>query len=986
MMRAAHTQSIKLCCTLFLFLLLILSQRATGQDLENYVNKPVAKVSVIVEDVAQQPGTEDLKNLLRVREGRPYSAVEARRSLLALYESGRVANARVEVQEAQAGTLNVTFFVIPQARIGEVVFSGLVEVNEDEMRAKLSEMDRGLKFSEANVQRAAEQIYETMRDRGYYQTAVEPKIEYDPTGSTADVTFNIITGKPATIAAINLSGQFKLSETALRTAMKTRTGVRFSRTQLNLDIQQLMQMHLAEHYLSAQIGPPDITYNDTENAITINLPVRTGPRFAVKVAGYEISEKRLKQLLPMLREGGVDSAVLDDSAERIRGYLQEEGYFFAEVQAPPMPDLNAERAEIVFNATPNERYRVTEIRLVGTTHLKLEDIASSLQSQTAAYIPIPFFSPSYVRGITSEQAIRHDTDFILSQLRDQGFRRARMISVARAVSESNDSLKLIFNIEEGPRSYVSEIVFRGNTLFSTDELRSHIDLKPSEAFSLSRVKIEANKVLQHYYDEGYASANVVVRAAEIDSEHVRVIYEISEGPLVYINRVYINRIGARQRTIGGRVKNYLRFAEGERLRNDDLARSEQDLYAVGAFRRAQIYSRPLGEEGETGEVRRDVFVDVEEGKSRSVVYGAGYQSDEGVRGIFEVSDPNIFGRLTTISLRLRGSPRNLLGQLAYTDQRPFNFNTPLLFSLLAQKQERPAFNSQRGTVLLQIERQLNERSLMLFRYNYEDVRVTNPDNVTDRRDKPVRLSRLSTSYAFDGRDNPFDAQHGRYHTADVSVALRALGGNEQFVRFFTENQFYYRVPTELPGAKGTVLAANFRLGLAQNIGLRRNVDPNADPLDRELLPLTERFFSGGSTTLRGFDFEEAGPRDFRLVTQTVNQNGQDVTVTQAVSRPIGGNALVAVNAEIRRAIYRQISLVGFYDGGNVFRRISEINFKNFSHTIGTGVRFKTPLGPFRLDLGYLASNPYNGSGLTPQQQSQIRIPRFQIHLSFGQAF
>ncbi|HYE75754.1 MAG TPA: BamA/TamA family outer membrane protein, partial [Blastocatellia bacterium] len=160
----------------------------------------------------------------------------------------------------------------------------------------------------------------------------------------------------------------------------------------------------------------------------------------------------------------------------------------------------------------------------------------------------------------------------------------------------------------------------------------------------------------------------------------------------------------------------------------------------------------------------------------------------------------------------------------------------------------------------------------------------------------------------------------------------------------------------------------------------------ADPLDRELLPLTERFFSGGSTTLRGFDFEEAGPRDFRLVTQTVKQSGQDVTVTQAVSRPIGGNALVAVNAEIRRTIYRQISLVGFYDGGNVFRRISDINFKNFSHTIGTGVRFKTPLGPFRLDLGYLASDPFNGSGLTLQQQSQIRIPRFQIHLSFGQAF
>ncbi|HYE73328.1 MAG TPA: POTRA domain-containing protein, partial [Blastocatellia bacterium] len=481
MMNIAQTQFIKLCRTLITFILfwiVIASHHIAAQTIENYINKPVAKVGVVVEGVAQQPGTDDLKNLLRVREGRPYSVSEARRSLLALYESGRVANARVEVQEDQAGAINVTFFVVPQARIGEVIFSGLVEVSEDEMRAKLSEMDRGLKFSEANVQRAAEQIYETMRDRGFYQTAVEPKVQSDPTGSTADVTFNITTGKPATVAAINLSGQFKISETALRTVMKMRAGVRFSRTQLNLDIQQLMQMHLAQHYLSAQIGPPDITYNDTENAITINLPVRTGPQFAVKVAGYEIGEKKLKQLLPLLREGGLDSTVLEDSVERIRGYLQEEGYFFAEVEAPPMPDLNADRAEIVFTATPNQRYRVTEIRLVGTDQLKLEDIAPSLQSKTAAYIQLPFFSPSYVRGITSEQAIRHDTDFILSQLRDQGFRRARMISVGRAVSETNDSLKLIFNIEEGPRSYVSEIAFKGNTLFSTDELREQIELKP----------------------------------------------------------------------------------------------------------------------------------------------------------------------------------------------------------------------------------------------------------------------------------------------------------------------------------------------------------------------------------------------------------------------------------------------------------------------------------------------------------------------------
>jgi outer membrane protein assembly factor BamA len=453
------------------------------------------------------------------------------------------------------------------------------------------------------------------------------------------------------------------------------------------------------------------------------------------------------------------------------------------------------------------------------------------------------------------------------------------------------------------------------------------------------------------------------RPVEMGAERVRVVYEITEGPLIFINRLVINNTGLRTRTRPDRARTFLRFKEGDRLRNDELTRSEQDLYAIGAFRRVVIRSEPLGQEEATGEAQRNVYVDLDEGKSRVLVYGAGYQSDEGARGILEISDPNIFGQLNTVSLRLRGSNRNLLGQLSYANPRPFGLNTPALLSLLLQKQRRPAFDSRRATLVVQTERRLSDQSLLLFRYNYEDVRVTNPASVTDRRDQPVRLSRLSASYAFDGRNNPFDAQTGRYHTADFTFAVRALGGNEQFFRLFTENQVYYGVPH----SGGVVLAGDVRLGLARNIGTRPDLPPDLSEQERARLPITERFFSGGSTTLRGYDFEQAGPRD-------------------ANNRPLGGNALVIINAEIRRPLYRQISLIGFYDTGNVFRTINDISFKNFTHTVGAGLRFRTPLGPFRVDLGYLASDPFTGSGLPPAVAQNLRLSRLHVHISFGQAF
>ncbi|HWQ35335.1 MAG TPA: POTRA domain-containing protein [Blastocatellia bacterium] len=981
----------------FLFLLLVLSPVAQAQNFESYTGKPIAALRVILETDRQSEAGEDLRTLLRMRQGGMWALADVRRTLQALYESGRVANARVETQANADGTVAVTFYVTPQVRVGEVDFKGLFDVGEDELRGRLAELERGAKFSDTVVQKGAEQIYEALKERGYYQVSVEPKVTYDTARTVARIVYNISMGSQATIGEIRFTGTQKISENTLRAAMLSRVGYPFSQPQLNADVQKLLGLHLAQQYLDARIGPADLTYDNAANKVSVVLPVNSGPKFTIRVEGHSFSDKKLHQLLPLLREGGVNSASLEESARRLRENLQEEGFFFAEVTPPEVPDLTADRAELVFSAEPGQRYRVTEIQIEGTNNLTYADVADELRTKTESFIPLPILT-QYTRGITSEQALRRDVELLLARLRDLGFRRARRVSINRAVSPDNDKLKIVFTLEEGPRSWISDITFRGNTLVDSDVLRSQIDLKEGEPYSLSRVKTEGNRILQYYFDRGYASATVTARAAELaadeNGERVRVIYEITEGPLVFINRVLINPIGLRRRTKDSRVRRYLTFTDGERLNNDKLARSEQELYATGAFRRVQMRTEPLGEENSLGEVRRNVIVDVEEGKSRSIVYGGGYQSDEGPRGIFEVSDPNIFGSLTTVSLRFRGSTRNLLGQFSYTDQRPLGSTMPVLFSLLAQREDREAFIARRGTALVQAERRLSERALLLFRYNYETVRISdktcaqqsgNSNTVCvptsngqlDRRDAPIRLSRVSASFAFDGRDNPFDAKTGRYNTVDFSFAARALGGNEQFLRFFTENQAYYTVPR----SGGVVLAGDVRIGLARNVG------GSSGPL----LPISERFFSGGSTTLRGYGFEQAGPRDYQLMDR-LDDKGQPVKdangqiIQDAVSRPLGGNALVVINAEIRRNVYRQFGLVGFYDAGNVFSLVSDIGFNRFSHTIGAGIRIRTPLGPVRLDLGYLVSDPYVNSGLNSQQKAAISIPRFRIHFSFGQAF
>ncbi len=930
-----------------------------AQDVESLTGKNVAQIRIVIEGATGGTANEDVRNQIAIREGTLFSAVLIHDSLVNLYSSSRASSARVEAQLTNNSEVILTFFLKPQARIAEVSFTGIGDLSEQEIRERLADLERGTRYSDAIVRRGAERVYELFRDQGFYQVTVEPRVTFDPTGIAAKVTYEVVTGSQATVSDFIIEGNLKIPIEKLRATLASSAGMTFSRSKLAEDIGRLRDLHLAEGYLDAETGPADVSYDNTKNKVLIRLPIVSGPVFTVRVEGYEIKDSKLREVLPLVREGGVDETSLEEGARRLRLHLQEEGYFFAEVSSSALPDPMAERAEIVFVAMPKQRYRVTEIRIEGSTAISFEAISGDLRSKTESFFPIPILT-RYTRGITSEQALRRDADLIVTRLRELGYRRARMSSIGRAVNPDNDKLVIIFNVEEGPRSYVSEVAFTGNNLTTVDELLGMIRLKPSDPASMAEIKIEGGTILQHYYEKGYALASIVSRLTDLAGERVRVTYDIKEGPLVYINWIRVNETGSRRRTRSGRVETFLRFKTGELLKNDNLIRTEQDLYALGAFRRVQVRSEPLGPEEDIGTIRRDVYVDLDEGRSRNLIYGGGYQTDEGVRGIFEISDPNIFGRLTVASLRLRVSQRNILGQLSYTDPRPFGFRTPALAAILLQREKRPAFDSNRLTALLQVERRLTDHSLMLFRYSYEDVRVTNPEEVSERRDRPVRLGRIAASYAFDIRDNPFDATSGRYHSVDVSVALTALGGNEQFVRVFTENQLYRQL-----GSSGkTVLAGNIRFGAARSFTNLEGVPVETDAV---LLPITERFFSGGSTTLRGYDFEEAGPRD---------QN----------NKPRGGNALVILNAELRQSVYRQLVMVGFYDGGNVFLTASRISFREFTHTVGIGLRIKTPLGPLRFDFGYLVSDPLSGAALPPAALAGLRLPRTQFHFSFGQAF
>ncbi|MGC2235566.1 MAG: POTRA domain-containing protein [Pyrinomonadaceae bacterium] len=317
------------------------------------------------------------------------------------------------------------------------------------------------------------------------------------------------------------------------------------------------------------------------------------------------------------------------------------------------------------------------------------------------------------------------------------------------------------------------------------------------------------------------------------------------------------------------------------------------------------------------------------------------------------------------------------------------------------------------------------RSIAFFRYRYEDVRLFNIESLLIRDllrpDSKVRISGFGFNFALDTRENcnikytildiiakgepgdpcrysPSDPTRGTYLTAEYNVSIPFLGANVGFHKFQASFYKFYTFPK----LKNTTLAGRAIIGLASVFKRNQNFSSSQFPDLEGILPISERFFAGGSTSLRGFEFESAGPRVV-VVPQGIfrNSNGDPVFL-DPFTIPFGGNGLAIVNLEARIPLTKSVRAVPFYDGGNVFRRVGDIfnppdipandvfrqNLRAlWTHTVGLGLRIKTPVGgEFAVDYGFLLNPP---RFLIPQQNAPnaiFQLRKEQLHFRFAQAF
>lgn len=961
-----------------IFVLLWLSQglaEAQQPPAAAYVDRPVASFAIEIEGrTSTDPGLSDA---VQTRTGAPLKMEDVRETITHLYSLGRFEDVRVEAENAPGGGVALRYVLSPIHTVTKVIFKGELGLPEGLLRGRMSER-AGNTPSLARAADVAAALEDLYRERGYLRASVKtapPIIEHDPDRAT--LVFEVTPGPRTVIARSIVTGRPLEPAAKIQARLEIMPGQPYEPGELRRRLADYVTTlrHRRYYEASANAAPP--AFNEDRTRADVTVDIQPGPLVTIEFTGDPLPKDKLDELVPIEREGSVDQDLLEDSARRITEYLNQLGHWKAEVAPPERREADG-RLTLVFNVKRGRLYHVAPgaVEVTGNASVPVEELRPLLKMDEG-----DVFVRSKLDAMTGAIAQLYKT---------RGF---AAVQVNSGVNEEGDALvKPVVVIKEGPRVVVGAVAISGNQAIPADRLTPLLTLKVGDAYYGPLVARDRDALLVAYLNAGYASAEVTVPpVAPVptpDGARADVTFKVVEGPQVIVEHIFIT---GNVRTKPSVIERELQLRQDGPLGLEDLTESRRRLSALGLFRRIQISAVSHGDPS-----RRDVVVAVEEADQTTIAGGGGLEIDRRLRlsgtdttasdvyefaprGFFEIGRRNLGGRDRSVNLYTRVSLRpntvstnpNRFGFLeyrvvgTYREPRALKSYGDLVGTAAVEQGVRTGFNFSRKGFNTELTHRLTPTIRGSARYAFVtthlfDEQLPEEDRLTvDRVFPQVRISSVSTAVARDTRDDILEPQKGTLISADATLAARLLGSEVGFTKTFLQGFVYRNL-----GRPHLVFAAGARLGLANPFErVVDGVDEDGNPIQQVVrdLPASERFFAGGDTTIRGFSLDSVGV---------------PATITPA-GFPLGGDAEIVLNAELRTPVRGPIGAVLFADAGNVFVRATDVKLTNLLGSLGFGIRYRSPLGPIRVDLGFKLDRRVIGGKLEP---------RTAIHFSIGQAF
>jgi outer membrane protein assembly complex protein YaeT len=1020
---------------------------AQSGSLDQWEGMPVRRISI--EGVAASR-LVPLPGHLAQAEAAPLSREDVKKSLRQLFATGLFETIQVDGSRIRNG-VDLLFHGMPRTFIGTIGVYGAKGATLNTRLERASQLAPGVRFTPAKLAFALARMRGALAENGYHEPTITQTLTPHPEEQLVDIAFNVVSGPQARVGTVEIAGDPGMSEETFRRLAHLKAGSRVDHDTGNRALAGVLKHYQAQDRLEAEIKLTSEQYAETSRKTNFRFSASRGPLVKVLVEGASMDPERVKRVIPIFEEGTVDDDLLNEGNRRLRDYYQRLGYFNVKVEHRQQSS-GAEQVVILYKVQLGPRRRLERVSVTGNRYFDSPALEALLSVHAADAIDR--------HGAYSQALVSADLGALQSVYRNNGFPSVKIVPEAgplEAVATSPNGLPggnsstprqrttpltLVYRIEEGAQLRVGSVQLQGNEHVAEDKLMPLLNTSTGQLLSPQNLAGDRDALLTDYMSRGFDNVRVEVtqQIEPANPTQVDVVFHIDEGQQIFVRKVLLTGLHyTRPKTVARAIA----LHPGDPLDETALAETQRNLYEFALFNEVDTaVENPSG-----GEIYKTVLLQAEEARRWALTYGFGFEAQTGTpqnncasaavigvtcnpngktgvspRVIADLTRNNLFGR--ELSASLQGTYGLLEQKIDLLFQHPHfqgHRNFGLTFSAgYANSQDVTTYVASRLQAGMRLTEQfltpnsaISKANTLIYEFNFRRVKVAReslqvgPFDLT-QLSTAVRVAGPALTWIRDTRDSPLDAHRGTYTSFQEFLSARPFGAEADFNRLDLSNSSYYSF-----GKGRFVLARNTRYGQERAFG---------SP-DEELIPLPERLYAGGTSSLRGFSISAAGPRD------------------PETGYPIGGAGALIESTELRLPpptlpwLGNTVSFVLFHDMGNVFANASDAwvsalrihqpdrdscklltdvpanpqdpppigstnslgpqgqcSFNYFSHAPGVGLRYHTPVGPIRLDFSYNLNPPiypviYNYSLSNPGSEMHVgEAAHFNFFFSLGQTF
>jgi outer membrane protein insertion porin family len=713
------------------------------------------------------------------------------------------------------------------------------------------------------------------------------------------------------ILAVEISGNQRIEADAIKRVIKTQPGDIYNLKNLSADLKAI--------YAMGYFDDIQIETESRRDGIIVTFKIKEKPtirKVRFSGVGKAYDEEEVEEVVTAKRGSILNINVIQNDIDRIIELYKEKNYHNVKVNYK-IHDYKENQADLEYIIDEGEKFRIEKIQFEGNRAFSDKELKK--QMSTSETNIFHWFTSA---GDLNEDTLEQDVARLASFYKNNGYMEAR-VGEPEVKFEGN-KIEITIKIEEGTQFKVGKVNLTGDFLIPKEELLASLKITEEEFFNRETLRNDVLKLTDLYANEGYAYADIAPKINEnFEKQIVDITLDIQKGELVYFEEIIIS---GNTKTRDKVIRRELRVYEQELFSSQRLKRSIRNLYRLDFFEDVKV-STSKG----SSEDKMVLKIDVTEKSTGSFSFGAGYGNVEQLFGVASIAERNLFGRGQR--LELKGTLGSKTQNIDLTFTEPYIYDIPLsgTIHLYNWQYDYDEYDKYSLGSAFSLSYPLLDYTRGSLTYVYDVANITNitddaPDSIKELKGENVKSS-ITPALRYDSRDDTFVPTKGSNHSASYEFA--GLGGDIGFMKYLAETTWYFPLFWEF------VLAPHAEGGYVNKTKDKK-------------LPDYEKFYMGGIGSLRGFERDDLAPED---------NDGNS----------IGGDKYVQFNLDLTFPLLKGQGVYGglFFDTGNVYGDNEDVELSpgDLRQSAGLGIRWKSPMGPIRLEYGFILDRKSSDHGM-----------------------